>query len=627
VLHSIDKLIVAEKHSVAKAFAKALAGREIKPKLFKQIPYYLLNLNHATWAIIGLRGHIMDFDFGKHLENWRSIDPRELFNIPPKMVIREESKAYADLLKELGRYAEAVYLALDGDSEGESIAFEVMNIIRSVNPYAEFKRLWFSDTLPSTLTSALNNPRTPNKNLADKCFARMEIDLTIGAAFTRLLTLSIEDISRKAFPPGHFISYGPCQTPVLYLVVQRDREREKFKAQKFYRVVAKIEVNGEVYEVEHRKRRFATREEAESAAQAAKKSLQAYIEDLREEVHIKSPPLPLNTVDLESRASKYLNLRSKTTLDTAEKLYQLGLISYPRTETQIYPEALNLQQLVEKLSKIPIYREYAIKLLRQQVKPTKGSKDDRAHPPIHPVTAVDERVIKAKLGSNAWKIYDLIVRHFLATLSPPAKFLSQTAVIDIGGEKFVAHGLKPISLGFLEIYDYEMPTERALNFRKGDIARVLEVSVREGQTEPPPYLSESELLKLMEKLGIGTDATAPQHIQTNIDRGYFYIENKRCIPTPLGKALINMLEQARPELVKPEVRALIEKKIEQVAKGEKRREEVVREAKEIFLSYYDDVKRRIPIISRSLLPTLSISYKMRDEKISKRRSRVIKKAK
>ncbi len=619
----VDCLLVAEKPSVARSFAALLHASSAARRL-GGAQYYLTEFSGRRWAIIGLRGHLYTMDFPEQYNKWRSIDPKQLFYIKPITKVEKGCFILYKLLREFGRYAEEVYLALDGDSEGESIAFEVLNTVKQVNPYAEFKRLWFSDTLPETLKRTLQNPRQPNPLLADKCFARMEIDLTIGAAFTRFLTLAVEHRAPRAIPFGKFLSYGPCQTPVLYLVVQQALKREQFKPEKFYRVVAVLRINGQIYEAEHVEERFTEREKAERVAERARQALHGIVESFKERDSIKSPPTPLNTVELQSRASRYLNMRSKTALDVAEALYQAGLISYPRTETEIYPKDLNIRSLLQSLARNSSYSAYAQKLLSKPfLMPTRGTRDDKAHPPIHPVRSENEYQVRRRFGWLGWKLYDFVVRHFLATMSDKALLKRQQLIVQIGGEQFKVSGVRIVQPGYLEIYKYEIPQEKALPIlKRGDLVEVLKIEVREGETEPPPYLSEAELLKLMDRLGIGTDATAAQHIQTNVERGYFYIENKRCIPTPLGKALIKALESVKPELVRPEVRAFIEREISDIPKGIRTRQEVVEDAKRIFLTYYDEVQGKEDMIAEALIPTLKESYKLAAEKAPKRRRRI-----
>jgi DNA topoisomerase-1 len=622
----VDVLVVCEKNSVAKAVASALSD-DYKTLSVNEVPCYSFVKDGKKWVVMGLKGHLMDFDFDAKLNQWGSVDPKELFKASPVRVFREESLRYVDALRELARRAEEVVLALDADVEGEGIAFEVMDVVRAVNPYAEFKRAWFSSLDKGELLEAFRNLREPNKRLADKCFARSIIDLTVGASFTRLLTLKVREVESSALPKGHFISYGPCQSPTLYFVVKRAIERESFQSQRFYRVVAKLKVGDRVLEVEHAKGRFGSKEEAEEVMARARKAMTAEVEDVKTTKAKRGPPKPLNTVELEGLASKHLNIRAKRTLDIAEELYRRGFISYPRTETQVYPPSAH--ERLKAFADHPEFGGYVRWLLAAGAKPTSGPKDDRAHPPIHPIRAATKDEVERALGRDGWRLYELIARYFIATFSPPAHLESKRYVFNIGGEGFTFATLEVVDEGFFAIYRYDYPKEVPhLPVKAGDRVQVLSVEVREGQTEPPPYLSESELLKLMEKWGIGTDATMQDHIQTNVDRGYMYIEAKRCIPTELGKRLIMQLEKHVPELVRPEIRGMMERELAKIASGDEEMESVIAKAKEYFSFQYLKLEERVYEVAKSLAEVSSRSIsEVENRSRGKRRVRGKKRSK
>jgi DNA topoisomerase-1 len=618
----VDVLVVCEKNSVARAVASALSNDDYKTFSVNEVPCYSFVRDGRRWVVIGLKGHVMDFDFDAKLNQWSSVDPKELFKASPVRVLRKESLRYVDALKELSRRAEEVVLALDADVEGEGIAFEVMDVVKAVNPYAEFKRAWFSSLDKEELLEAFRNLREPNKRLADKCFARSIIDLIVGASFTRLLTLKVREIEPSALPKGHFISYGPCQSPTLYFVVKRAIERESFQSQKFYRVVAKLKMDNRVLEVEHVKGRFSSREGAEKVKERAGGTTTAEVEDVKVSKSKREPPKPLDTVELESLASKHLNMRAKRALDIAEELYRRGFISYPRTETQVYPPSA--YERLKAFADHPEFGGYVRWLLATGAKPTSGSKDDKAHPPIHPIKAATKDEVERVLGRDSWRLYELIARHFIATFSPPAQLDSRRYVFNIGGEEFVFTTLEVVDKGFFAIYRYDYPREVPhLPVKVGDEVQVLSVEVREGQTEPPPHLSESELLKLMEKWGIGTDATMQDHVQTNVDRGYMYIQAKRCIPTELGKRLITRLERHVPELVRPEIRGMMERELAKIASGDEDMESVIAKAKEYFFSQYLKLEERAYEVAKSLaeVSLKSISEVESRSRSEKRRAR------
>ena len=606
-------VIVAEKNSVARAIASFLGGVSVKRLQVEGVPAYEFYWNNSRALSIGVSGHILDFDFPKEYNKWNSIDPRQLFFIKPVLVTREGAYKYIKALRQLAQKTSTVILALDADVEGEAIAFEVMRIMSQANPSLEFKRAWFSAITRTDILEAFKNFRKPNENLANKAFSRMIVDLTIGASFTRILTLSVE--KRNGFlPKGKFLSYGPCQTPVLYLVVKRELERENFKKKKYYVLRVKFESPEGVFTG------HATFDDASKANEALSvvKSIGKGIVASSEYVTVNiQPPVPLNTVYLESRGSLFLNLRPKETLAIAETLYANGYISYPRTETTRYPPTLNLKNILSMFSEWENTGWYVKKLLLKGFKPTEGREDDKAHPPIYPTKAASKNEIVRKFGEKAWRVYEYVARHFLATLSEDAIVERQKIIVNIDQLQFQAEGRKVVYLGFYNVYPYSVPQDEPLPYvLKGEEVRVLEAKLEERTTQPPQYLSEAELLALMKKYGIGTDATMQEHIHTNIERKYFIVKNKRLIPTPLGRTLAVSLYETVPELVLPEIRGRMESKLVKIANGEVSPEELVQEMLEEFLSYYDKLAQNIDKVAEKLVEGLKKVYQEENSEAS-----------
>ena len=602
-----DTVIVAEKPGVALAFARHLSGGKYRRVRVGRVYGYEFEYQGRRYLSIGVSGHVLNYDFPKEYNRWKGVDPRVLFTVEPVQVVRKGAWKYYDALRRLARETRRVILALDADVEGESIAFEVMSIMGRVNPSLEFRRAWFSAIMREDILQAMASLRDPDPRLANKAFARMKVDLTIGAAFTRALTLSVERRAR-VFPRGKFLSYGPCQTPVLYLVVKRALERESFKKKKYYVLSATLRTEeGEEF--------TATANLGEDKAKATetfeklRDAREALVEDASYTVVQVRPPVPLNTIELERRASAYLNIRSKEALTIAENLYQNGLISYPRTETTIYPKTLNLYRVAGRFRNWEDVGWYVAKMLEKGLKPTRGTSDDKAHPPIYPTAAASKEEVTRRFGEKAWLLYELVARHFLATISEPAEVERQKVTVKMDGLSLAAEGRRVVYEGFYYVYPYPRPRDAPLPYLvEGDKLEVLEVKLQEKTTKPPPFLSESELLALMRKYGIGTDATMQDHIHTNIERKYFVIRRKRCIPTVLGKTLAVALHDTVPALVVPEVRGRMEAELVKIATGEKKPEEVVEEIKNEFLKYYDELKKREDELAETLIAALREVY-------------------
>jgi DNA topoisomerase-1 len=602
------RVIVAEKPGVARAFALYLSGGRYELRKVAGVPVYVFKQGESLHASVGVRGHLMDFDFPREYNSWRRVDPLELFEVEPVRVVREGMENYVKALQALARSTDTVILALDADVEGEAIAFEVMDVMRRVNPRLRFLRAWFSAVTREDIIDALRNLRAPNANLANKAFARMVLDLTIGAAFTRTLTLIVE--KRGALPRGRFLSYGPCQTPVLYLVVKRAIERENFQKKKFFQISATVRIGRYQLKMRH-DLKYEKREDAERVAQELLRARNGLVTAASYVKRIVEPPEPLATVEMERRASRFLNIRAKRAMDIAEDLYQEGLISYPRTDTTIYPPTLNLRAIAAKFAAHEELGEYVRKVILSapQLRVRQGKESDGAHPPIYPLRYASRDEVVKRFGLEGWKLYDLVVRHFLATLSPPMVVEEQSVEVEIARIKLKAEGLKVLEPGYTIVYPFERPQESALpHVERGAQAEVLSVKVVEAETRPPPYLSEAELLRLMRKYGIGTDATMQDHIHTNVERNYFKIVRKQCIPTPLGRAVIAALSEVAPEVVSPEVRGRMEAMLKAIAEGAKDPEEVVQAVKKEFYTYLLRLKSAEEKIAPILLSAVKAVY-------------------
>jgi len=602
------RVIVAEKPGVARAFALYLSGGKYELRKVAGVPIYVFKQEGSLQASVGVRGHLMDFDFPQEYNNWRRVDPLKLFEVNPMRVIREGMENYVKALQVLARSTDTVVLALDADVEGEAIAFEVMDVMKRANPRLKFYRAWFSAVTKEDVIEALRNLRAPNARLANKAFARMVLDLTIGAAFTRTLTLIVD--KHGALPRGKFLSYGPCQTPVLYLVVKRAIERETFQKKKFFQITATVKIGKHELKMKH-DAKYEKKEDAERVARELLRVRAGAVTNASYARKVVEPPEPLATVEMERRASRFLNIRAKRAMDIAEDLYQEGLISYPRTDTTIYPPTLNLRSIAAKFAAHEELGEYVRRVILSapQLRVRQGRESDGAHPPIYPLKCASRDEVVRRFGLDGWKLYDLVVRHFLATLSPPMVAEEQSVEVEVARVKLKAEGLKVLDPGYTLVYPFERPKEAALPYvERGARAEILGVKVVEAETQPPPYLSEAELLRLMRKYGIGTDATIQDHIHTNVERNYFKITRRQCVPTLLGRAVIAALSEVIPEAVSPEVRGRMEAMLKAIAEGSKEPEEVVGAVKKEFFSYLERLKAAEEKIAPILLHAVKAVY-------------------
>ena len=216
--------------------------------------------------------------------------------------------------------------------------------------------------------------------------------------------------------------------------------------------------------------------------------------------------------------SRFLRMDSQRVMTLAEKLYQKGYISYPRTETDQYSRDMDLHAIINQQTSNDQWGQYAQHLRDGAFNwPRSGRNNDQAHPPIHPVNHLNEA-----LDFDAKHVYEFVTRRFLACCSEDAKGSSTTITLKYGPELFLATGLEVLERNYLDVYPYEnwTSTQQLPNFREGETFVPDEAKMTEGRTSPPGYLTEPELIALMDANGIGTDATMAEHIAKIKERAY-----------------------------------------------------------------------------------------------------------
>lgn len=240
----------------------------------------------------------------------------------------------------------------------------------------------------------------------------------------------------------------------------------------------------------------------------------------------KFKPLPLTTVELQKAATRMLRMTGQQAMNMAESLYNKGFISYPRTETDRFDKGMDLRALCAKQVQDNRWGGFAQGLVDGRFsQPREGRNDDKAHPPIHPVTYAAPTV----LSPDEARLYEYIVRRFLACCSDDAKGLATDIEIEYGGESFSAHGVIVLERNYLDVFVYEKWNSSAElpKFIVGEQFQPAEALMTEGQTSKPNYLTEADLIALMDANGIGTDATMAEHIQKIQDRQYVDVVNLR----------------------------------------------------------------------------------------------------
>ncbi|XP_055388808.1 DNA topoisomerase 3-beta [Condylostylus longicornis] len=525
-------------------------------------------------------GHVMALDFVGKYNCWDKVDPVELFCCPTeKKEANAKLKMPFFLVKE-AKGCDYLILWLDCDKEGENICFEVMNAvstsIRNVNSTSVCYRARFSAITEKDIKNAMANLAHPNENEAKSVDARQELDLRIGCAFTRFQTKFFQ--GRYGDLDSSLISYGPCQTPTLGFCVKRHDDIQTFKPESFWYL--QLHAGSPEVIFDWARVRVFKKEIAIMLLNKAKENKEAKVESVVSKDQYKGRPLALNTVELMRAASARLGLGPHQAMQIAEKLYTQGFISYPRTETTQYPTNFDLNGVVKLLQNSSEFGQEARSIAAEMNQPRKGV-DHGDHPPITPMKCGN----KGDFESDAWRIYDYICRHFLATVSQDLKFRVTTVKIKVGMETFTTSSNVLIDPGFSKVFTWQAfgKNEAPPPFVEGQTVPVNDIKLVESQTGPPDYLTESELITLMEQHGIGTDASIPVHINNICQRNYVTIQpGRKLMPTTLGIVLVHGYQKIDPELVLPTMRSEVEKLLNLIAKGTADFKHVLRHAVEIF---------------------------------------------
>ncbi|CAK8696344.1 unnamed protein product [Clavelina lepadiformis] len=584
---SYKVLNVAEKNDAAKRISDMLSGHQFQRRegfsKFNKIyefDYYMLN-KHCQMIMTSLSGHLLNYNFVGSYRKWSSCHPLSLFDAEIEKSVTENMNNIKKTIEKEIRSCQALLIWTDCDREGENIGFEIIDICQNVKPSISIYRAKFSEITERSVNNACRNLAQPDRRTSDAVDVRQELDLRIGAAFTRFQTLRLQ----KVFPQvlsNKLISYGSCQFPTLGFVVERYKAREQFQSERFWKIeVTHTQRHGD--EVDQMQVTTFSWKRGRLFDELACKVLHencieppavAAVIDVNSRPRSRWRPVAMETVELEKLSSRKLKINAKETMKIAEKLYTQGYISYPRTETNIFPKDIDLRRLVEDQTQHPIWGDFSQRLLELDGGPTprNGRSTDKAHPPIHPTK------FTCSLTGNEAKIYELITRHFLACCHRDAQGHETTVEVKLGGEKFSAQGLMIIAKNYLEVYPYDRWNAKVIPvYNVGDEFEPTDVKMTQGATTAPPLLTEADLISLMDKHGIGTDATHAEHIETIKNRMYVELTNdQRFLPGELGLGLVEGYNMIGYKMSQPDLRAELEADLRKICEGNADKDQVLR---------------------------------------------------
>jgi DNA topoisomerase I len=589
------RLIVTEKNNSAKKIADILSGGSAKADATYKVPFYVWSDSDGEHTAVGLKGHVMSPAFPDGYSNWQETDLHEL--IDAELVKEPTDKNVVKAVRKLAKEADEIVIATDYDREGELIGLEALEQMVEANPAVvaatagdsagqalatrpPIKRARYSALTKDEIERAFSNLDDLSYDLAEAGAARQDIDLIWGATLTRAVSLATRRFG------SNFLSVGRVQSPTLALIVERELERRAHVPKPFWELLARFQHPDGAFEAHHATDKFWEKPEAEAALAGTKSP--GVVKSVSSRKNTRKPPAPYNTTAFTTDASSRLGITPAAAMRVAEDLYMDGFISYPRTDNTVYPRSLNTRELVTSLVRIPDFDAAAPLLDQPQLTATRGKKETTDHPPIYPTQAVYPNALEGPKR----RVYELVVRRFLATFSPPMVTESTRADIEAGSESYFVRGSVVVDPGYASIYTYARSADEEIP--KLEEGQKLDLDgepwLVDKETQPPSRISQGKLIELMEERGLGTKATRADIIQKLYDRGYVFSNPPE--PSETGIALYKAFHEYVPRMATPEMTAELEEDMDQIAAGKTSKDEVLRISREMLHSTTTDLQEK-----------------------------------
>ncbi|HDM23575.1 MAG TPA: DNA topoisomerase I [Candidatus Bathyarchaeota archaeon] len=550
-------LIIAEKPSAAKKIAYALSDKGVRIVKVGKTPIYATTFKGQQIYVAYAMGHLYNivqksggWIFPVYNIKWERTSPKD-------RSYNERIKETIQAIAKIAREVDEIVVACDYDIEGSLIGYNVVKYACGEKYFKKSSRMIFSTLTRNELRKAFDRRlKTLDWPVIEAGKMRHEIDWIFGINLSRALTLSLRRVGDRE----RILSIGRVQGPTLKLLAEREIDINTHVPLPYWKARAIVEINGVKYVAEYAGGNI----ESEEKALEIKKIRDKYatVKKIERKVTKERPPPPFNLGELQREAYRIYRISPGKTLEISEKLYLQALISYPRTGSEQIPDSIDVKGIIEKLGEMREYRDLVQKIFEhsKRPKPVKGKGTDPAHPAIHPT---GEKV-NIKLSGNDRKIYDLIVRRFLASCYRSMTKSETRALLDIEGHLFVLKGVEIIDHGWLKIYPFKKVTEKPFpRIVEGMKLKVIRVEVEEKYTKPKPRYNVRSLLKKMENLGLGTKATRAEIIEILFSRRY--LENPNNIEvTDLGMKVSEILSKICPEILSVELTRNVEQIIDEL---------------------------------------------------------------
>ncbi len=565
-------LIIAEKPSVGKDIAKVLKCTK-KGDGFLYSDKYII-----SWAV----GHLVALcdpeDYSKDLKKWR----QDMLPIIPEKIktkVISATKKQFDILKKIMKSDEVsdIVCATDSGREGELIFRYIYNQVKCRKP---FKRLWISSMTDSAIKDGFANLKDgseyDNLYLSAKC--RSEADWLVGINASRAFTLKYNTL----------LSIGRVQTPTLAILVNRQKEINNFVPKDYWEIEGIFDGYKSLwFDAKANDTKIFEKNKADEIASYVK-GKNGIVSSVENEKKKQPSPILYDLTELQRDCNKKFSFSAKQTLSIAQDLYEKRkLVTYPRTDSRYLSDDMipKIHATLKKINAVTEYKQFSDYVINLEKLPiSKRIIDNSKITDHHAIIPTDTNINIKNLSADELKVYDLIVRRFLAVFYPPYIYNITKIITSVDIHKFITKGTTIIQKGWTELNVFsgkEKKEDDILpNVKKGNSVTNENTEVIQKQTVPPKTYNEASLLSAMENAGrfvddeklkeqlkesgLGTPATRAAIIERLLQVGYIQRKGKTLIPTDKGMKLIEVVP---PELKSPETTGKWEKGLSSVSKG------------------------------------------------------------
>ncbi|WP_378954568.1 DNA topoisomerase III [Pelosinus sp. sgz500959] len=595
-------VVLAEKPSVGRDLARVLQCNQKGNGYFQGAKYIV------TWAL----GHLVTLAdpevYDEKYKSWRLEDLPMLPSQLKLVVIKQSGKQFNIVKEQMNRKdVSEIIIATDAGREGELVA---RWIIEKAHVHKPIKRLWISSVTDKAIKEGFTKlkPGKEYENLFASAVARAEVDWLVGINATRALTCK----------HNAQLSCGRVQTPTLAIIASREEEIKKFKPKEFYGITATGSNNLKLIWQDSKSKNTRTFDQNLCEKILSNiKNKQAEVIEVDKAYKKKFSPQLYDLTELQRDGNKLFGFSPKETTSIMQRLYEnYKLLTYPRTDSRYISTDIvaTLKDRVKACGVGP-YAQLATTILRQPIKGNSGFVDNNKVSDHHAIIPTEEAVNRSVLGDKERKIYDLVVKRFLAALYPPFEYEQITLKAKIGSEIFIAKGKTIINQGWKEIYDHTADDEDAKeeiveqllpSINKGEVLKIESVSLTKGETKPPAPFNEATLLSAMENPvkymstesealkktigetgGLGTVATRADIIEKLFNSFVIEKNGKNIFITAKGKQLLELVPE---DLKSPTLTAQWEQKLGYISKGSLNKNTFITEMKEYAKVVVTDIK-------------------------------------